>query len=67
MRYFKVCKRTVQRMPIPYAKIGGRRVYLPKDLDLYERHDWERFWLEDGEKLRTYWGDKLPAAHLRLA
>jgi hypothetical protein len=35
MRYFKVCKRTVQRMPIPYAKIGGRRVYLPKDVTDY--------------------------------
>jgi hypothetical protein len=36
-------------------------------LDLYERHDWEVFWAEDGQKLRTYWGDNLPAAHLRLA
>jgi hypothetical protein len=36
MRYFKVeCKRTVERMPIRYAKIGRRRVYLPGDVVEY--------------------------------
>jgi hypothetical protein len=48
-----------------------RRVYMGhgagSPLDLYERHDWERFWVEDTEKLRAYWGTNLPAAHLRLA
>jgi hypothetical protein len=31
-RYFKVSRRTAERMGIPYAKIGRRRVYLPKDV-----------------------------------
>lgn len=36
MRYFKVrSKRTIVRMNIPYAKIGGRRMYLPKDVAEY--------------------------------
>jgi integrase len=35
-------------------------------LDLYERHDVERFLVEDGDKLRAYLGD-LPLAGIRLA
>jgi len=48
-----------------------RRVYFGhypgSPLDLYERHQWAAFWTEDAEKLRAYWGENLPAAHLRLA
>jgi hypothetical protein len=58
-------------MEIAGVHRSRRRAYMGQGvgsvLDLYERHDWERFWLEDGLRLREYWGDKLPAAHLRLA
>lgn len=34
-RYLKVCKRTVERMAIPYAKIGRKRKYIPEQVVEY--------------------------------
>lgn len=36
-RYLRVCKRTVERLHIPYAKIGRKRKYLREDVVGYIR------------------------------
>lgn len=34
--HFKVCEKTVKRMPIPFTRIGRQRRYHPSHVKLYE-------------------------------
>lgn len=64
----KVSKRTVERLPIPYLKLGRcrRMLYMghsPSDVSaLYEHHEVEGFLAEDAQRLRSWLAGQLPAS-----